>query len=337
MEEQKSVTANFDSPWKEILDLFLPEFMKLFFSDVYQDIDWSKGFEPLEQELREIGCGEESHKNFTDKLVKVYRKGGEERLVFVHIECQAQQDKELPKRIYLYHCRLVSKQKSPLMNLAVLGDGNPNWRPEEYAGEIWGSKFNLSYPVVKLLDYKDRIDELKASCNPFAYFVIAHLKTLETNRNVPQRLQYKQEIIQELLDLGLAEKTAVDLIRFIDALMTLPKEDERKFIQAIHAYQEEKQMPFLAPFEILAMEDGLEQGKEVGLKEGLFIGRQEGGLEEARIALLDILEEEFGAVPASMKDSIQGLQDLDGIRRLRRQALKAASLEEFQRILFELT
>jgi len=126
------------------------------------------------------------------------------------------------------------------MSLAVLGDGNPNWRPEGYSGEIWGCHFNLTFPVVKLLDYKDRMDELKESGNPFAYFVIAHLKTLETNKNTQQRLHYKQAIIQDLLEQGLAEKTAVDLIRFIDALMTLPKEDEKKFIQAIHAYQEEK-------------------------------------------------------------------------------------------------
>jgi len=93
-------------------------------------------------------------------------------------------------------------------------------------------------------------------------------------------------------------------------------------------------MPFLAPFEIIAMEEGLEKGKEVGLQEGITIGRQEGkqegGLEEARISLIDILEEEFGVVPASLMDSIQGLQDIDVIRRMRRQALKASTLEEFQ-------
>ena len=116
-----------------------------------------------------------------------------------------------------------------------------------------------------------------------------------------------------------------------------------EYIQHIRTYQEKHKMPFLAPFEIIAMEEGmekgLEEGKEVGLQEGITIGRQEGrqegGLEEARISLIDILEEEFGSLPYSMLDSIQNLQDIETIRRLRRQALKVTTLDEFRLILNE--
>ena len=33
-----------DSPWKEILEQFLPEFLAFFFPLVYNQIDWSKGY-----------------------------------------------------------------------------------------------------------------------------------------------------------------------------------------------------------------------------------------------------------------------------------------------------
>ena len=86
-------------------------------------------------------------------------------------------------------------------------------------------------------------------------------------------------------------------------------------------------MPFLAPFEIIAMEEGMEEGMEKGMEKG--------NLEEARLSLTDNLEEEFGSIPYSMLDTIQNLQDIETIRRLRRQALKISSLDEFRVILNE--
>ena len=301
--------------------------MQLFFMEVYEDIDWSKGFVSLEQELREIAYGEDSHQTVVDKLIRVYRKNGNECLVYIHVEIQSQQDKKLPRRMFIYKCKLLSKQKIPLMSLAVLGDDNPRWRPNEYKESFWGCTTHFTFQTVKLLDFKDRVDELKESKNPFAFFVIAHLRTLETKKSLKQRLTYKEAITIELLNLGLSEKEASNLVRFIDALMTLPRDVEIEYIQHIRTYQEEHKMPFLAPFEIIAMEEGMEEGMEKGMEKG--------NLEEARLSLTDNLEEEFGSIPYSMLDTIQNLQDIETIRRLRRQALKISSLDEFRVILNE--
>jgi hypothetical protein len=35
----------FDSPWKEILEAYFPEFMAFFFPAIDIQIDWSRGFE----------------------------------------------------------------------------------------------------------------------------------------------------------------------------------------------------------------------------------------------------------------------------------------------------
>ncbi len=80
-------------------------------------------------------------------------------------------------------------------------------------------------------------------------------------------------------------------------------------------------MPFIAPFEEIAME----KGKQVGL--------QEGNLVEAKASLLDILEVLFGEIPAPLTDRIKSMDDVEVVRKLRRQALQTKSLQEFETLL----
>ena len=35
---------DYDSPWKEVLDRFLPQFLELFFPERHAGIDWSGGY-----------------------------------------------------------------------------------------------------------------------------------------------------------------------------------------------------------------------------------------------------------------------------------------------------
>ncbi len=44
----------YDSPWKEILSDYFQEFMAFFFPEVGREIDWTKGYELLDKELRQI-------------------------------------------------------------------------------------------------------------------------------------------------------------------------------------------------------------------------------------------------------------------------------------------
>jgi hypothetical protein len=45
--------TSFDSPWKDIVETYLPEFFAFFFPDAYTAIDWERGFDFLDQELRQ--------------------------------------------------------------------------------------------------------------------------------------------------------------------------------------------------------------------------------------------------------------------------------------------
>ena len=132
-----------------------------------------------------------------DKLVKVYRKSGEERWVLTHIEVQGQAQDTFPKRMFIYSNRLYDIYQ---MRLVILADNKIDWRPSRFEDELWGSRKTFEFPSVKLLDYKDKWEDLKQSDNPFAIVVMAHIKMLETRNNLEDRLYWKVEISKILYE-----------------------------------------------------------------------------------------------------------------------------------------
>jgi hypothetical protein len=44
----------FDSPWKEILEVYFEDFVQFFFRQIHDEIDWSRGYDFLDQELAQV-------------------------------------------------------------------------------------------------------------------------------------------------------------------------------------------------------------------------------------------------------------------------------------------
>ena len=76
----------YDSPWKETIAFYFRDFLLFFFPSIAEDIEWEFGFEFLDTELQKIKRETETGRKAADKLVKVWRKTGEEQWVFLHIE-----------------------------------------------------------------------------------------------------------------------------------------------------------------------------------------------------------------------------------------------------------
>jgi hypothetical protein len=51
----KNPQTEYDSPWKQILQLYFKDFMLFFFPQAHSEIDWSRGFEFLDKELQQVG------------------------------------------------------------------------------------------------------------------------------------------------------------------------------------------------------------------------------------------------------------------------------------------
>jgi hypothetical protein len=257
----------FDSPWKEILEVYFEDFMLFFFPQVHAEIDWSRGYDFLDQELAQVVRDAELGKRLADKLVKVWKLSGEETWVLIHVEIQSQKEGQFGERMFVYYYRLRDKYDLPIASLAILGDEWETWRPEPFETELWGCEVSFRFPMIKLLDYLPRWAELEASQNPFAIVVMAHLKTKETRNDAVARKEWKFKLTRMLYEQGYERQDILNLFRFIDWILELPEDLKRSFRDELEEYERENQMSYVTSIERMGIEQGKEQERqEIALK-----------------------------------------------------------------------
>jgi hypothetical protein len=239
----------FDSPWKTAIETYFPDFMAFFFPQIHADIDWSRGFEFLDQELQQVVRDAELGKRLADKLVRVWRLSGEETWVLIHIEVQSAEQAEFSFRMYVYNYRLGDKYNVPIVSLAILGDERSSWRPQQYQRQLWGCSVDFQFPIAKLLDYGRNWQTLEESRNPFAVVVMAHLKAQETRNDGQQRKLWKFTLIRRLYEQGYERQDILNLYRFIDWLLELPEGLELAFQREIEQFEQERQMTYISSIE----------------------------------------------------------------------------------------
>src|SRR5437660_7743311 len=86
-----TASTDFDSPWKEVLERYVADFLAFFFPQAHAEIDWQRGYTFLDKELQQVARDAALGRRLADKLVQVWRRGGEEAWVLVHIEVQSQE------------------------------------------------------------------------------------------------------------------------------------------------------------------------------------------------------------------------------------------------------
>jgi hypothetical protein len=246
----------FDSPWKEILEVYFEDFILFFFPQIHAEIDWSRGYDFLDQELAQVVRDAELGKRLADKLVKVWKLNGEETWVLVHIEIQSQEEGKFGERMFVYYYRLRDKYDLPIASLAILGDERETWRPEPFDSELWGCRVQFEFPMIKLLDYLPRWAELEASQNPFAIVVMAHLKTKETRNDAVARKEWKFKLTRSLYEQGYERQDILNLFRFIDWILELPEGLKQSFRNELEEYERERQMPYVTSIERMGIEQG---------------------------------------------------------------------------------
>jgi hypothetical protein len=321
--------SEYDSPWKEAIEWFLQPFLEFFFPDVAWEIDWSRRYESLDKELQQIVREGELGLRLADKLFKVWRLDGEEAWVLIHVEVQNQAEEQFGERMYVYHYRIFDRFRRPVVSLAVLGDEQRSWRPQHFGYSLWGCSMRLEFPVVKLLDYGDRVAELEAERNPFAAVVLAHLKTVETRHRPAQRRDWKVRLVKSLFDRGLSAEEIRQLFRLIDWLMELPREFEEDFQEQIHRFEEERQMPYVTAIERMALEKGLEQGIEQGIERGLQRGELRGLQRGIELAL----ELKFGPDGLQLLPLVRAVSRVEVLRTVEQAIRAGRTLDDVRSLL----
>lgn len=51
---KKPKKTDYDSPWKDFIELYFRDFLKFFFPEIEADIDWDRPFRFLDKELQKV-------------------------------------------------------------------------------------------------------------------------------------------------------------------------------------------------------------------------------------------------------------------------------------------
>ena len=314
----ESPSDDYDSPWKEALEHYFPEFLALLFPWVHIAIDWSSGYEFLDKELQQVVRDAELGRRYADKLVKVHTRDGAETWVLVHVEVQGAAEAGFAQRMYVYNYRLFDRYQADIVSLAVLADDSAPFRPNEYRRGRWGCELEFRFPVEKLLDWHPRWAELEASTNPFSLVVMAHIKTQEI-KDGAIRKGWKMRLVRLLYERGYTREQVLELFRVLDWMLRLPEDLEREFKRELIAFEEQAKMPYVTSIERLSKQEGREKGREEGREEG----RQPG---EARV-LLRLITLKFGSPSEAVREQI-ATADPETLLRWSERILTAQTLDE---------
>lgn len=138
MIKEDKIYSQSDAAWKEALRKYLKDFVQLCWNEIYDKIDWNRGYDFLEQELQVIMKNEGIGKRITDKLIKVWLKDGEEFWALLHLEVQGSRQTNFPERIFVYRYRIFDIYQKNVATFVVLADNNPSWRPNTYKQDFGG-------------------------------------------------------------------------------------------------------------------------------------------------------------------------------------------------------
>jgi len=306
-----------DSAWKEVLEKLFEKFLSFFFPNIHKDSDFSRGFDFLDNELQQIAVESESGKRVVDKLVRVHLRNGLEQWLLGHIEIQGYEQKEFPERMYVYNYRIFDKFKHEVINLALLTDENPNFRPNEYsrARREWGFEVVCRFPVVKLIDYREKWTELEASSHPFALIVRAYLKALETIGNVQEKYSWKKRFLLELYESGMDRETLWAIYKFIDWMIRLPKDLNNTFVTEMKTIEEAKHMSLITSAE------------EIGLEKGI---------DSIHRIIATLIKRKFGALGQQLAERAGKVNRLEILEELSEKLYDAQSLSEAEKIFNEI-
>ena len=263
--EDAALCFDYDSPWKEALDVYFESFLALLFPTIHRQIDWSRGWESLDKEFQQVVREAEVGRRYVDKLVKVWTKEGVERWVLIHVEVQTTRDADFPERMYVYNYRVFDRYNQKVASLAVLADDDPAWRPASIVARFSAARPASAFVPVKLLDFAAREATLEASTNPFAPVVLATTKMRSRRVTTPTgRLGCRKlRLVRNLYERGFSATDVRELFRLIDWLMELPPALNESFSDTLlrTSVQEEKRMPYVRVASV-----GNLQGIRVGIE-----------------------------------------------------------------------
>lgn len=269
----------FDVALKDLLDLCAPDWVRLFATDV--GIPAAAAVAPLEVELA-------ADPLLADKVFQLQPPAAG----ILHIEPQASWDGQFAARLHAYNAALDLRYGHPVYTVAVLlrRDANsPHLTGELFRHRADGRRYlAFEYTLVRVWELS--ADELLAGG-------IGTLPLALLAEDASGRLGDIVDRIDDRLTAAGATKERRERILtdgfILSGLRYNDEEIEQAFLRA-------GGMKESTTYQAI-----LREGREAGLK----TGREEGRIDAARGALLDVLRARFGTVPPAVQQRIEAVTD----------------------------
>jgi hypothetical protein len=306
-----------DQRFKEFLQAFLQEFLKLFYPSVEERLDFRE-VEFLDKEV--FTDVSEGSRREADVIAKLRTHQGSPELVLVHVEVQTRRKRDVPARMFEYYALLWSRYKVPIFPIAVyLRGGRESLATEEYRVELFGYEvLKFRFETVRLArldaeEYRKRNDPVGAA-----------LGALMDRSRARSPEELRAALLLRVARSRLDDARQFLLVNFIETYFQLTAEQTEAYRRLISRkeYRDVQDVELTWADRLLRQgeEKGREQGREQGLQVGLLRGKRE--------ALLRVLAAKFGPLPHSVTTRVEAMESMDELDRCLERTAAASSLEE---------
>ena len=224
---------DYDGLWKDFTREFWQDILEDFMPDLYRAADLTRPAEQLDKELHDViailESGEaKTPKRYVDNLLKIYLKDGREDWVLLHIEIQGRGGESISVRMFRYHCLLFIHHKRHPAAMAILTAKRPKkeGEPGKYSAELFGTKIEYKYNVVKVYEMSD--EELLTRNSLPSLFIYALKKGTQYRRSNPEKFAYMKELMRLVAKKGLDIRRRRVFMIFVERAIHLSTEEYRE-------------------------------------------------------------------------------------------------------------
>lgn len=260
-----------DILWKGMVEQVFEDLLRFVFPDVDAEFDLQRGVEFLDKELGEMYP--EPYKatstRVVDKLIKVYRRDGQERWMLIHVEVQGDSGKDFARRMFTYYYRILDRFNQPVTAIAIFTGRNRANMQSKFEDHCLGTHILYQYNIICIRDYPDEL--LINNKNPFALVMLVAKSVLLSGKNLDYKLLKQKILILNLLhERGLMTDPKINEIFIFLNNYILFKENEINLTFMQHVDQLTGKTNTMGVLEQLAQikaEEGLEKGLQQGRAE----------------------------------------------------------------------
>jgi hypothetical protein len=242
---------------KELLSVFFVDFIDLFLPQVAAYLDRDFEIVPLDKELfTDVTTGD---KHLVDLVMRVKFRG-EDGFFLVHVEAQADKQRDYPKRMFHYFARLTDTYDLPIYPIAVFTYDAPQIREP--------NTFEVTFPGETVLKFKYATIQLnrlswrafRNKNNPVACALMAKMKIAPKDRP-----KVRKECFRLLATLKLDPARSKLIGGYIETYLPMTAEEMKQFEREMEKLTQEERvatMGLISSWEQKGIERGTHEGKE---------------------------------------------------------------------------